>query len=47
MNLDALRVDLDGIKVEDESTVISGGLAGGVSVLRRGKKTLAGVFVTN
>jgi tyrosyl-tRNA synthetase len=40
-------VSVDGTKVEDESTVISGGLAGGVSVLRRGKKTLAGVFVTS
>lgn len=38
-------VSLDGAKVEDESTVVSGTLPGGVSVLRRGKKTLAGVFV--
>lgn len=40
-------VSVDGIKVDDESAVVSGGLAGGVSVLRRGKKTLAGVFVTS
>ncbi|WP_317450998.1 tyrosine--tRNA ligase [Microbacterium thalassium] len=39
-------VSLDGAKVEDESAMISGALPGGVSVLRRGKKTLAGVFVT-
>jgi tyrosyl-tRNA synthetase len=36
---------LDGTKVEDDSAVVSGTLPGGVSVLRRGKKTLAGVFV--
>ena len=34
-----------GAKVEDESATVSGALPGGVSVLRRGKKTLAGVFV--
>ncbi|QKJ21201.1 tyrosine--tRNA ligase [Microbacterium hominis] len=39
-------VSLDGVKVGDEATVVSGSLPGGVSVLRRGKKTLAGVFVT-
>jgi tyrosyl-tRNA synthetase len=38
-------VSLDGAKVEDESATVSGRLPGGVSVLRRGKKTLAGVFV--
>ncbi|MCW3494079.1 tyrosine--tRNA ligase [Microbacterium sp. SSM24] len=38
-------VSLDGAKVDDEAAVITGGLPGGVSVLRRGKKTLAGVFV--
>ncbi|WP_240642048.1 tyrosine--tRNA ligase [Microbacterium sulfonylureivorans] len=39
-------VSLDGLKVDDESAIVSGSLPGGVSVLRRGKKTLAGVFVT-
>ncbi|MFT4215292.1 MAG: tyrosine--tRNA ligase [Microbacterium sp.] len=38
-------VSLDGVKVESEDAVITGSLPGGVSVLRRGKKTLAGVFV--
>ena len=38
-------VSLDGVKVEDESATVSGSLPGGVSVLRRGKKTLAGVFI--
>ena len=38
-------VSLDGLRVDDEKTLVSGGLPGGVSVLRRGKKTLAGVFV--
>ncbi|BDV30301.1 tyrosine--tRNA ligase [Microbacterium terricola] len=38
-------VSLDGAKVDDESATVSGSLPGGVSVLRRGKKTLAGVFV--
>ena len=37
-------VSLDGVKV-DESALVTGALPGGVSVLRRGKKTLAGVFV--
>ena len=37
-------VTLDGIRVEDEATAVTGGLPGGVSVLRRGKKTLAGLF---
>ena len=38
-------VSLDGVKVEDDSATVTGSLPGGVSVLRRGKKTLAGVFV--
>ncbi len=38
-------VSLDGVRVDDESVAVQGGLPGGVSVLRRGKKTLAGVFV--
>ncbi|MGW9628663.1 tyrosine--tRNA ligase [Microbacterium sp. NPDC055521] len=38
-------VMLDGAKVVDDETVVQGTLPGGVSVLRRGKKTLAGVFV--
>lgn len=38
-------VSLDGAKVADDETTVQGTLAGGVSVLRRGKKTLAGVFV--
>ena len=38
-------VSLDGVKVDDDSAVIGGSLPGGVSVLRRGKKTLAGVFI--
>ena len=39
-------VSLDGARVDDESAVVEGSLPGGVSVLRRGKKTLGGVFVT-
>ncbi|MFJ4225450.1 tyrosine--tRNA ligase [Microbacterium sp. NPDC089695] len=39
-------VSLDGIRVDDESAAVHGSLPGGVSVLRRGKKTLAGVFVS-
>ena len=39
-------VSLDGVKVEDDAAVVAGSLPGGVSVLRRGKKTLAGVFTT-
>ena len=35
----------DGAKVEAEDAVVTGSLPGGVSVLRRGKKTLAGLFV--
>ncbi|GAA1640551.1 tyrosine--tRNA ligase [Microbacterium flavum] len=38
-------VSLDGDKVDDEAATVTGGLPGGVSVLRRGKKTLAGLFV--
>lgn len=38
-------VSLDGTRVEDEAAVVTGALPGGVSVLKRGKKTLAGVFV--
>ena len=38
-------VSIDGRKVDDEAAVVTGGLPGGVSVLRRGKKTLAGLFV--
>jgi tyrosyl-tRNA synthetase len=38
-------VSLDGVRVEDEGSTVQGGLPGGVSVLRRGKKTLAGVFI--
>ncbi|WP_341579434.1 tyrosine--tRNA ligase [Microbacterium schleiferi] len=38
-------VSLDGNRVDDDGALVTGGLPGGVSVLRRGKKTLAGVFV--
>jgi tyrosyl-tRNA synthetase len=38
-------VSLDGVRVEDESATVQATLPGGVSVLRRGKKTLAGVFI--
>jgi tyrosyl-tRNA synthetase len=38
-------VSLDGAKVPDEAAAVTGALPGGVSVLRRGKKTLAGVFL--
>ncbi|MCK2037247.1 tyrosine--tRNA ligase [Microbacterium sp. SSW1-49] len=38
-------VSLDGVRVEDEAATVQGSLPGGVSVLRRGKKTLAGVFL--
>lgn len=37
-------VSVDGVRVESDDAVIPGSLPGGVSVLRRGKKTLAGVF---
>ncbi|WP_245570376.1 tyrosine--tRNA ligase [Microbacterium luticocti] len=39
-------VSLDGVRVTDDGAFVTGALPGGVSVLRRGKKTLAGVFVT-
>ncbi len=38
-------VTLDGERVEDEAATVRGTLPGDVSVLRRGKKTLAGVFI--
>lgn len=38
-------VSLDGEKVGSDDVVVTGALPGGVSVVRRGKKTLAGVFV--
>ncbi|WP_447913115.1 tyrosine--tRNA ligase [Microbacterium phyllosphaerae] len=38
-------VSLDGERVDDESATVQGTLPGGVSVLRRGKKTLAGIFL--
>ena len=38
-------VSIDGEKVESDSETVRGTLPGGVSVLRRGKKALAGVFV--
>ncbi len=38
-------VSLDGARVADDRAVVEGALPGGVSVLRRGKKTLAGLFV--
>jgi len=38
-------VSLDGERVDDEAATVQGNLPGGVSVLRRGKKTLAGVFI--
>ncbi|MDE0545859.1 tyrosine--tRNA ligase [Microbacterium sp. C7(2022)] len=38
-------VSLDGEKIADDTAVVNGTLPGGVSVLRRGKKTLAGVFI--
>ncbi|WP_261166207.1 tyrosine--tRNA ligase [Microbacterium sp. Marseille-Q6965] len=38
-------VSIDGARVESEDATVTGALPGGVSVLRRGKKALAGVFV--
>ena len=38
-------VSLDGAKVDSEEATVRGTLPGGVSVLRRGKKALAGVFL--
>ncbi|NLG62533.1 MAG: tyrosine--tRNA ligase [Candidatus Cloacimonetes bacterium] len=37
-------VSLDGVRVTDESVLVTGALPGGVSVLKRGKKTLAGLL---
>jgi tyrosyl-tRNA synthetase len=39
-------VSLDGEKVTSDDAVVQGTLPGGVSVLRRGKKTLAGLFLS-
>ncbi|MBO3663394.1 tyrosine--tRNA ligase [Microbacterium stercoris] len=39
-------VSIDGEKVESDEAVITGELPGGVAVLRRGKKALAGLFVS-
>jgi tyrosyl-tRNA synthetase len=39
-------VSLDGVRIEDEGAFVTGALPGEVSVLRRGKKTLAGLFVS-
>jgi tyrosyl-tRNA synthetase len=38
-------VSVDGVKVDSDDAVVGFGLPGGVSVLRRGKKTLAGVVL--
>lgn len=38
-------VTIDGVRVGDDDATVEGELPGGVSVLRRGKKTLAGAFV--
>jgi tyrosyl-tRNA synthetase len=38
-------VTLDGHRVADEAQAVTGALPGGVSILRRGKKTLAGILV--
>ena len=38
-------VSIDGEKVESDEATITGALPGGVTVLRRGKKALAGLFV--
>jgi tyrosyl-tRNA synthetase len=38
-------VALDGERVHGDDVTVTGALPGGVSVLRRGKKTLAGIFV--
>ena len=40
-------VTLDGQKVASDDALVTGSLPGGVSVLRRGKKTLAGVFLNS
>ncbi|KQR20935.1 tyrosine--tRNA ligase [Microbacterium sp. Leaf151] len=39
-------VSLDGEKVTADDAIVTGALPGGVSVLRRGKKTLAGLFLS-
>ncbi|MBB3156474.1 tyrosyl-tRNA synthetase [Microbacterium proteolyticum] len=39
-------VSLDGEKVTADDAIVGGSLPGGVSVLRRGKKTLAGLFLS-
>ncbi|MFF7681276.1 tyrosine--tRNA ligase [Microbacterium sp. NPDC007973] len=39
-------VSLDGVKVMSDDVIVEGTLPGGVSVLRRGKKTLAGLFLS-
>lgn len=39
-------VSVDGQKVASDDATVGGSLPGGVSVVRRGKKALAGVFVT-
>lgn len=39
-------VSLDGDKVTADDAIVAGTLPGGVSVLRRGKKTLAGLFLS-
>ncbi len=39
-------VSLDGVKVAADDAIVEGTLPGGVSVLRRGKKTLAGLFLS-
>ncbi|WP_110590381.1 tyrosine--tRNA ligase [Microbacterium suaedae] len=39
-------VSIDGVKVASDDAVVEGSLPGGVSVLRRGKKALAGVFLS-
>ena len=39
-------VSLDGEKITSDEAVVEGTLPGGVSVLRRGKKTLAGLFLS-
>tara|TARA_B100000678_G_scaffold111691_1_gene93405 strand:- start:51 stop:1355 length:1305 start_codon:yes stop_codon:yes gene_type:complete len=38
-------VAMNGVKVADDSAGVSGDLPGGLAVLRRGKKTLAGLFI--
>ena len=39
-------VSIDGEKVVNDDAQVTGGLPGGVSVLRRGKKALAGLFIS-